>query len=65
MTYAPGYPIQIQADNQNAEDSRARAMCQVYDKDGFITVFDALTKSYLHVIAWDSEGKKVKEYNNR
>jgi hypothetical protein len=65
MNYAPGYPVQVQADNENAEDSAVRAMCMVYDRDGLITVFEALTKAYRHVIAWDCDGNKAKEYDNR
>lgn len=64
-TNNPGYPVQIQADNQDAGDSQVSCMCHVFDNWGLITVFEALTKQYLHVIAWDCEGNKTKEYDNR
>lgn len=61
----PGYPVQIQADNAQADDSTVTCMCHVFDRDGLITMFDALSKVYLHVIAWDCDGNKAKEYDNR
>ena len=61
----PGYPVQIQADNHDANDSQIDCMCHVFDRQGLVTVFEALCKQYLHVIAWDCDGNKAKEYDNR
>lgn len=65
MNYAPGYPVQIQADNAEANDSQVACMCHVFDRDGLITLREALQKQYLHVIAWDCDGNKAFEYDNR
>ena len=59
------FPIQIQADNAEAEDSLVPATCHVFDMGGFTTVFNALCAQYLHVVAWDADGNKVSEYDNR
>ena len=62
---APGYPVQIQADNHNADDSTVASMCHVFDVQGLITVRTALEKQYLHVIAWDCDGNQLSLYDNR
>lgn len=59
------FPVQLQADNENANDSRVPCMCMVYDVRGLETIFGAVSKQYLNVIAWDCEGNIVKEYDNR
>jgi len=59
------YPIQIQADNENAADAVVACMCHVFDGYGKTTVFNALSKQYRHVVAWDKDGKLVDEYDNR
>ena len=59
------YPVQIQADNENANDSQAPCMCHVFDIKGEITMLAALQKQYLHVIAWDVNGEVRHEYDNR
>ena len=59
------YPVQIQADNIEANESMAIVMCHVFDIRGEIMVFEALTSKYLHVIAWDNHGNKIREYDNR
>ena len=61
----PGYPVQIQADNHNANDASVDCMCHVFDRQGLVTVFEALCKQYMHVIAWDCDGNVAKEYDNR
>lgn len=61
----PEYPVQIQADNTDAEDSQIDCMCRVIDQRGLVTVFEALCKQYLHVVAWDCDGNRAKEYDNR
>ena len=65
MPLNPGYPVQIQASNEQAEDAACACMCHVFDRAGLITVFEALCKTYLHVVAWDCDGNKAKEYDNR
>ena len=64
MAY-PGYPVQIQADNVNADDSRADVMCHVFDRKSLRRVFAAMMEVYLHVIAWDCDGNIVEQYDNR
>lgn len=60
------YPTQIQADNQNAEDGQfVSCMVHVFDIRSEITAFEALSKVYLHVVSWDVNGSKVREYDNR
>lgn len=59
------YPVQIQAAQSDAADSRVICMCHVFDGSGLSSVFNALTVSYCHVIAWDANGDKVREYDNR
>lgn len=62
---APGYPVQIQADNDNADNSMCACMCHVFDVNGLITIRDALQKQYRHVVAWDANGNTVCLYDNR
>ena len=59
------YPVQIQADNQDANDSHAVALCHVFDIQGELTIINALCKQYMHVISWDAQGEKLSEYDNR
>lgn len=59
------YPIQIQADNQDANDSQCPCMCHVFDIKGETTMLAALQKQYRHVIAWNVKGEKIHEYDNR
>ena len=59
------YPVQIQADNIDANDSMVPCMCHVFDIKGEITIMAALQKQYLHVIAWNVKGEKLGEYDNR
>ena len=53
------YPVQIQADNSEAGESTVACMCHVFDQAGYVTVFGALARTYLHVIAWDAEIEKL------
>ena len=59
------YPVQIQADNMDADDSCCSCMCHVFDIKGEITIINALMREYRHVIAWDKEGKVIYTYDNR
>lgn len=59
------YPVQIQADNQDAKDSTVPCMCHVFDVQGETMLYQALSKQYLHVVAWDANGNVVYEYDNR
>lgn len=59
------FPVQIQADNQDANDSHCVCMCHVFDVRDEVCLLTALSKQYLHVIAWDANGEKVYEYDNR
>lgn len=59
------FPVQIHADNIEANDSMCPVMCHVFDSVGLITIFAALQKQYAHVIAWDVDGEVVEQYDNR
>ena len=59
------YPVQIQADNSDAGESDVVCMCHAFDQAGYVTVFGALARAYLHVIAWSAEGEKLREFDNR
>lgn len=59
------FPVQIQADNMQADDAMCPTMCHVFDLKGLITISAALQKQYLHVIAWDAEGEMIQQYDNR
>ena len=59
------FPIQIQADKSHADDSSAEVMLHVFDSRSFRNVCDTLSRYYLHVIAWDSNGNVVYQYDNR
>ena len=59
------YPIQVQADNINAAESNALIMCQVFDVMSETGIYNALSKAYLHVIAWDKNGIEIYQYDNR
>jgi hypothetical protein len=59
------YPVQIQADNIDANDAMAPCMCHVFDIKGEITMLAALQKQYLHVLAWDANGALRHTYDNR
>jgi hypothetical protein len=65
MTTFISYPVLIQADNEDAADSRVPCMCHVFDNPGAVCVFAALAKQYLHVISWDSLGNKLREHDSR
>ncbi len=56
---------QIQADRYDAADATVSCMCHVFDHAGLETLFNALCKQYLHVIAWDAAGNILREYDNR
>lgn len=58
------YPVQIQFDNQQAEDSIAY-MCHVFDRASYNKLTAQLPKIYRHVVAWDADGKEVFRYDNR
>jgi hypothetical protein len=59
------YPVQIQADNMDANDSQCVCMCHVFDIHGQVTMLAALQKQYLHVIAWNVNGEVIDTYDNR
>jgi hypothetical protein len=59
------FPVQIQADNQDANDSYCVCMCHVFDIRSEITILAALQKQYKHVIAWDKNGQVRHTYDNR
>ncbi len=59
------YPVQIQADNQDANDSSAVLMCHVFDVRSEVTLLAALQKQYLHVVAWNVKGELTHKYDNR
>lgn len=59
------YPVQIQADNEDAEDALCVCMCHVFDVRAEVTMLAALQKQYLHVVAWGPNGEKTHEYDNR
>lgn len=61
----PLYPVQMQGDNSDANDSHASCMLHVFDIKSEISAFDALSKMYCHVIAWDASGNVLREYDNR
>lgn len=52
------FPIQIQFDHQDAEDSIA-CMCHVFDLASFHKLTAQLPKIYAHVVAYDSFGKVI------
>jgi hypothetical protein len=39
-------------------------MVQAFDTQSMYATFDALSKAFLHVIVWRSDGAIVREYNN-
>lgn len=59
------FPVQIQADDAQADDSQAPCMCHVFDRQGLTTVFNALAARYCHVVAWDADAQVVSVYDNR
>lgn len=59
------FPIQVQADNDNAQRDNVSCMCHVFDAEGAATIYQALERQYLHVVAWDAFGNLVHEYDNR
>lgn len=59
------YPVQMQGDRHDANDSMAECMLHVFDIKGEVMVFEMLSKKYLHVIAWDANGTVLREYDNR
>lgn len=61
----PLYPVQMQGDNMDANDSHALCMLHVFDIRGEIEAFEMLSKRFLHVIAWDASGNVLREYDNR
>lgn len=64
MTVNHKFPVQIQFDNQNADDSHA-PMCHVFDHLSFIKMVNCLPGCWMHVIAWDADGVEVFKYDNR
>ena len=59
------FPVQIQADDMQADDSQALCMCHVFDRQGLTTVFNALAARYCHVVAWDADAQVVSVCDNR
>ncbi len=59
------WPVQIQGDDTNANDSMCSCMVHVFDKQSETNVFTALSKMYLHVIAYNTDGKVILTYDNR
>ncbi len=59
------YPVQIQGDNSDANDSYASCMVHVFSIKDEINAFEALSKMYLHVIAWNASGDVIRTYDNR
>jgi len=59
------YPVQIQADNENARDSFNVTMAHVFDVRSETMVFEALCKQYRHVVSWSVDGEELREYDNR
>lgn len=59
------FPITVQCSQSDAEDSVAAFMLQVFDRSSYLSITSALTKVYLHVVAWDSEATEVYRYDNR
>lgn len=59
------YPVQFQGDNNDADDSHATCMCHVFDVNSEIAMQRIMSREYLHVIAWDADGKVLFTYDNR
>jgi hypothetical protein len=59
------YPVQIQGDNTDANDSFASCMVHVFSIKDEINAFDALCRAYTHVIAWNASGDVIRTYDNR
>ena len=60
------YPIQIQADNQDAEDgTHVTVMVHVFDVSSENNMYVLLSKQYLHVVSWDVNANEVYRYDNR
>lgn len=59
------YPVQIQGDNTDANDTFVCCMVHVFDLNSERNAIAALTKQYLHVVAWDVAGLLIYEYDNR
>lgn len=59
------YPVQIQFDNYEANDSVGACMCQVFDLASLNKLEGYLPKCWAHVIAWDADAKKIFEYDRR
>ena len=59
------YPVQIQADDIDANDAQVACMCHVFDIRGEVTMLNALQKQYRHVISWNAAGAVLSEYDNR
>ena len=59
------FPVQFQADNENAEDGRCSVMCHVFDAKSQAVMLRVLSAQYRHVVAWDFESNKVESYDNR
>lgn len=59
------YPVQIQADNEDARQSGASVMCHVFDVRSEICMLAALQKQYMHVVAWNPNADETFVYDNR
>jgi hypothetical protein len=61
------FPVQIQADKENARESTCAAMCHVFDMKSFIIVREALARKYEEgqVVAWDVDANEIFCYDNR
>lgn len=59
------FPIVIQCSQSDAECAVSAFMAQVFDLSSYLSITAALSKQYLHVVAWDNTAEKVFEYDNR
>lgn len=60
------FPVQIQADKHEANDTRGcLVLCHVFDHTSQVCLLDVLSKQFAHVAAWDAQGNKIYEYDNR
>ena len=65
MSSISKYPVQFQADNNEANDRFADISCHVFDITSEVNMRHILSSKYLHVIAWDADGTEVYKYDNR
>lgn len=59
------FPVQIQADNTNADRIFCTCMIHAFDYQSETNAINALSKVYSHVVAWDAVGNRVFLYDNR